>query len=485
MFDPADAPEIVLFLGRFHPLLVHLPIGFLLIAFLLELFSRLERFRELRHAVAFVLFLGAWSAVMAAGLGYFLSLGGGYDEELLSWHQWMGIAMAVTAVLALFLKTRLNRQASRSRERAYAITLSLSVLLMMGAGHYGGSLTHGSDYLTAYFPTSLDSFASGSANKKKKVKPITNLPEAVVYTDIIQPIFDSRCTNCHNPGKKKGDLRLDDFAGLMAGGKGGAVVAAGQVAKSELYKRLLLPPEDKHAMPPKGKEPLTESELQLIAWWINQGQAAADKKVKQLAQSPAIKTALANRTAESKWVNPVFAKKIGPASEENLQAADQAGFLVLPLAKDQPFLRVQRKIGSRNLTDLSALEPLAKQLVALDLNGMALTEKQLKAIGKFDHLTRLHLENTQTTDAGLQHLAKLPYLEYLNLYGNALTDKGLAELGKLPHLRQLYLWQTKVTPAGVAALQQKHKKLRINTGISVARQAKPQPQQQQPVAQSL
>ncbi|MGV3504529.1 MAG: c-type cytochrome domain-containing protein [Adhaeribacter sp.] len=482
MFDPADAPEIVLFLGRFHPLLVHLPIGFLLIAFLLELFSRLERFRDLRHAVAFVLFLGAWSAVMAAGLGYFLSLGGGYDEDLLSWHQWMGIAMAVTAIVALFLKTRLNRQASPTRERAYVLTLSLSVLLMMGAGHYGGSLTHGSDYLTAYFPTSLDSFASGSASKKKKVKPITNLPEAVVYTDIIQPIFDSRCTNCHNPAKKKGDLRLDNYAGLMQGGKGGAVVTAGQVAKSELYKRLLLPPEDKHAMPPKGKEPLTESELQLIAWWINQGQAAADKKVKELTQSPAIKTALTNRTTESKELNPVFAKKMDPASEKDLQAADEAGFLVLALAKDQPYLRAQRKMGAPALADLSALAPLAKQLVALDLNGQLLTEKQLREIGKFDHLTRLHLENTQTTDAGLQHLARLPYLEYLNLYGNAITDQGLAALSRLPHLRQLYLWQTKVTPAGVASLQRKHKKLRINTGISVASQVKPR---QQPVTQSL
>lgn len=483
MFDPADAPEIVLFLGRFHPLLVHLPIGFLLIAFLLELFSRLQRFQELRHAVAFVLFLGAWSAVMAAGLGYFLSLGGGYDEDLLFWHQWMGIAMAGTAIVALFLKTRLNRQASRSRERVYAGVLSLSVLLLMGAGHFGGSLTHGSDYLTAYFPTSMESFTSGSANKKKKIKLITNLPEAVVYADIIQPIFDSRCTSCHNPSKKKGDLRLDDFAGLMAGGKGGSVVAAGQVAKSELYKRLLLPPEDKHAMPPKGKEPLTESELQLIAWWINQGQAAADKKVKQLAQTPAIKTALANRTAKSKWVNPVFAKKINPASDEALEAADQAGFLVLPLAKDQPFLRVQRKQGAPAPQDLSALEPLEKQLVALDLNGMPVTEGLLKAIGKFENLTRLHLENTRTTDAGLHHLRKLSNLEYLNLYGNAVTDKGLAVLTKLPHLRQLYLWQTKVTPAGVAALQQKKKKLQVITGIPVAQNAAPQ--RQQPVAQSL
>jgi uncharacterized membrane protein/mono/diheme cytochrome c family protein len=461
----SDPPEIALFLGRFHPLLVHLPIGFLLIGFLLELFSRLPRFAEYRHAVAFVLFLGAWSSILAAGLGYLLSLGGGYDEDLLALHQWLGIGVAVAAIGALLLKTRLNKQTSRVKERAYGLTLTLTVLLMMGAGHYGGSLTHGADYLTAYLPTTAASFTSGTASKNK-VKLITNLPEAVVYNDIIQPIFDSRCTSCHNPAKKKGDLQLHAYASLLLGGKDGPVIEAGQAAKSELYKRLLLPPEDKHAMPPKGKEPLTESELQLIAWWINQG-ATADKKVKQLTQTPTIKAALATRTAGAQqWANPVFAKKIDPASPQDLEAANAAGFLVLPLANGQPFLRAQRKMSAPPPKNLSALAPLAAQLVALDLNGTPMTEAHLEILATFENLTRLHLENTQTTDAGIARLGKLPFLDYLNLYGNPITDKGLQELEKAPHLRQLYLWQTQVTPAGIAALQQKKQQLRIFTGIS-------------------
>ncbi|MDB5262889.1 MAG: ribonuclease inhibitor [Adhaeribacter sp.] len=479
MFETSDPPEIILFLGRFHPLLVHLPIGFLLIAFLLELFSRLPRFEGYRHAVAFVLFLGALSSVLAAGLGYFLSLGGGYDEDLLARHQWMGIGMAGAAIVALFLKTRLSRPTSRLHERVYGLMLTLSVVLMMGTGHYGGSLTHGSDYLTAYLPTSIESFTSGSASKKKQLKVITNLPEAVVYTDIIQPIFDSRCISCHNPAKKKGDLRLNDFAGLMAGGKEGSVVAAGQIAQSELYKRLLLPPENKHAMPPKGKDPLTESELQLIAWWINQGGATADKKVKELPQTPTIKTALATRTEESKWVNPVFAKKINPASPEALHEAERAGFLVLPVAKGQPFLRAQKKIGAPEPNDLSALIPLAEQLVALDLNGTPISDSLLADIGRFKNLTRLRLENTQITDAGIGRLLNLPYLEYLNIYGNPVTDKGILLLVKVPHLRKLYLWQTQVTPAGVAALQQKQQKLQIITGFPVKTSTEPR---QPPVA---
>jgi hypothetical protein len=230
---------------------------------------------------------------------------------------------------------------------------------------------------------------------------------------------------------------------------------------------LLLPPENKHAMPPKGKDPLTESELQLIAWWINQGGAAADKRVKELAQTSSIKAALANRTEESKWVNPVFTKKLNPASKEALQAADRAGFLVLPLAKDQPFLQAQRKVNAPALKDLSALAPLAEQLVSLDLNETPVTDSILASIGKFENLTRLHLENTQITDADISHLLNLSFLEYLNLYGNPVTDEGILLIAKFPHLRKVYLWQTKVTPDGIAALQQRQQKLQIITGISL------------------
>jgi len=48
---------------------------------------------------------------------------------------------------------------------------------------------------------------------------------------------------------------------LMKGGKNGVIIKANDVANSELIKRLLLPEEDEHHMPPKGKTPLTEQEI--------------------------------------------------------------------------------------------------------------------------------------------------------------------------------------------------------------------------------
>jgi uncharacterized membrane protein len=468
MFDATDPPEIVLFLGRFHPLLVHLPIGFLLIAFLLELFSRLKRYQTFAPAVSFVLFLGAWSSVLAAGLGYLLSLGGGYDADLLARHQYLGLAVAAAAILSLYFKSRLSKHNSILKTRLYTFTLSSSVVLLLAAGHYGGALTHGEDYLTAYFPTSTASFTAGANSKKKKAKLIRNLPEAVVYTDIIQPIFDSRCTSCHNTKKKKGDLQLDSFAGLQAGGKGGEVIQPGSTQESELYKRLKLPPENKKAMPPKGKEPLTESELQLISWWINQGEAAAGKKVKELALTPTIQAAFANRTAETnKRVNPVFAKKVKPATEEDLQAANKAGFLILPFAKGSSFLRVQKKAGGDPPKDFSVLQPLTEQIIILDLKGTTNSESSLAVVNSCKNLIRLHLENTNISDEYLAQLQNLNYLEYLNLYGNPITDKGILSMKKKPHLRKIYLWQTNVTAAGIAALQRKMPELQILGGVSL------------------
>jgi uncharacterized membrane protein len=78
-----EASDILIFFGRFHPLLLYLPIGFLIIAVILEALSRFNRFRQYKPSVGLALLLGASSAVIAAFLGYLLGQAGGYNEELL------------------------------------------------------------------------------------------------------------------------------------------------------------------------------------------------------------------------------------------------------------------------------------------------------------------------------------------------------------------------------------------------------------------
>src|SRR5690606_22722418 len=96
--------EIALFLGSWHPLLVHLPIGMLIMAFLLEWLARKEKYAVFRPAVPAILLAGSITAVLACIAGYFLTLGGGYNESTLAWHMWLGIGVAVTAAAAWALK---------------------------------------------------------------------------------------------------------------------------------------------------------------------------------------------------------------------------------------------------------------------------------------------------------------------------------------------------------------------------------------------
>ncbi|HQX86001.1 MAG TPA: hypothetical protein PKV23_10970, partial [Aestuariivirga sp.] len=102
-------------------------------------------------------------------------------------------------------------------------------------------------------------------------KPIANVQQAVVYTDIVQPILQSKCYSCHGPAKQKGKLRLDEPPFIDKGGEEGKVLIAGNAGESEMIKRLLLPLDNKDHMPPKQKSQLTKAEIELLSWWVASG----------------------------------------------------------------------------------------------------------------------------------------------------------------------------------------------------------------------
>src|SRR5687768_10859573 len=140
---------IVQFFGRFHPLVVHLPIGILFLAFLFECLSRFDRFKSLENTVRLSLLIGSVFAFASVATGLFLSQEGGYDDALLQRHQNLGIATAVFVVILYFICTS-ARRFFRNEKKLNAIRM-LSFIAMMtmlsATGHYGGSMTHGEEYL--------------------------------------------------------------------------------------------------------------------------------------------------------------------------------------------------------------------------------------------------------------------------------------------------------------------------------------------------
>ena len=90
----------------------------------------------------------------------------------------------------------------------------------------------------------------------------------VDYNSQIQPIFDTNCTTCHNYAGSA-TLNLTSFSGLINGGVSGPSIIAGDHENSLLYQRLILPVGSAGSMPPN--VPLSQSEIDLISQWIDQG----------------------------------------------------------------------------------------------------------------------------------------------------------------------------------------------------------------------
>ncbi|MFH5883367.1 c-type cytochrome domain-containing protein [Halalkalibaculum sp. DA3122] len=462
-----EVSDIVLFLGRFHPLVLHLPIGFLVMAFILEIASRFKRFEKVGSAAGFVLLLGAASAALAAVLGYLLAQAGGYNEEMLAIHQWSGIGVAVASGCAYLLKWQHDRNPSQVVDRAYLSLLSIMMLTLAVAGHYGGSLTHGSDYLTQYMPNGLRTVAGLPPKEEKGFKEITNIQEAQIYSDIVDPILETRCTSCHNETKSKGELQMHTRELLLKGGESGPAFVEGNAGESEMIRRIFLPETHDDHMPPEGKRPLTDAHKELLEWWVSSG-APFDKKVAEVEVSEEVQSALntlVDPQADMSPAEKLLASEVAPANAQVLVDLEKQGIDIRPVATGSNWLQVDVPRNRSVDSLMSGLREVSTQITWLDLGDSIISDTALVDIGNFTNLTRLHLPNTGVTDKGLTHLTGLSNLELLNLYGTEVTDEGIQQLKKLPHLRKFFVWQTGVTPEGAQELENALPGLEVNLGL--------------------
>lgn len=444
-------------LGHFHPLLVHLPIGILLIGLLLQFLARKKKYYLLQHAVPAVLLTGAITGLFSCITGYLLSISDDYDKDLVSWHMWMGIATTMVA-LVLYAKEK-NDQFKVNKN-----LLSIGLLILIGlTGHLGGSLTHGSDYLSK----PLQNIFSDDTTVTATAKPIANVQEARAYADIIQPILETKCYSCHGPNKQKGKLRMDVMDALMKGGEDGKVIEAGNAAESEMIKRLLLPTDNDDHMPPKEKSQLSEKQIALLHWWINNG-AAFDKQVKDLPQDAQIKPvllALQNVSAEIKQASSLPKEQVAAADANVIKQLKEKSILVLPVSLSTNYLAVNFMNDSTvDADELALLTKLNKQLVSLKLSGTNANDETLKAIAQNTNLIKLFLDGTEITDKGLANLKSLQNLTYLNLVNTKISAQGLLQLKDMQKLQSIYLYKTLIGKADWAALHSAFPKAAIDSG---------------------
>lgn len=463
-----QSADFIVFLGRFHPLFLHLPIGFLVLAFILEFLSKKEKYRNLRPAVGFTLLVGAVSALIAAILGFMLATDGGYSEDLLGVHKWMGIALVVFSFTAWWLHGQYEKKGSAELKKAYIGTLSLMMVFLGGAGHYGGSLTHGTTYLTQNMPNGLRLLVGLPVQQGPK--PITNLNEAQVFSDIVHPILEMRCNSCHNASKKKGDLQMHTIDAFRRGGESGAAFVSGDPAQSLMIQRVHLPENDDEHMPPKGKTQLTSEQVALLEWWIAEG-APFDKRVAEVhvdGEIDAILQTLVDPDANKSEVEILLADEPEVPNADKIKEFKAKGVMIKPLAAKSNWLQVtiDKKLPVADLLAELA-EAFPEQITWLDIKEGEITNDGLAPLKNLKHLTKLRLEKTPVSDEGMDHLKELVYLEFLNLYGSKVGDQGIDKLSDLRNLRSLYAWDTRVTHNGAKELEKKIGNLEVNLGFEV------------------
>lgn len=438
--------EITLFLGRLHPLLVHLPIGLILLLAFLEVAARSPRFRHANANAGLILAVTVPAALVTAICGLLLSSGGGYQERLLQLHKWLGIGTAAACLLAGILY-RLDLK------KPYRFSIFATALCLVVASHFGGSLTHGSDYLVRYAPQPIRRWLAGAPPTSPATAKNRTVASLKAFDDVVQPILQKDCVSCHGPEKSKAKLRFDSLEAALKGGENGAAILAGKSGDSPAIKRIRLPAGNEDHMPPDGKPQPSTDDIALLAWWVDAG-APASRTIGELNPPPQI-----NRILEARFgVPPALAKAAVPrALGEVLPLAakmsDDLHVSILGMSAREPWLQCNASISGKAFGDdaLQHLAPLGSNVRWLDLAGTSVTDTGLVALAAMPNLTRLHLERTGITDGGLAALAPLQNLQYLNLYGTAVSDEGLAALQKLPQLKQVYLWQTKVTPQAAQA----------------------------------
>ncbi len=444
------------FLGHLHPVLVHLPIGILLLACLFLWQSRKDKFAHLQPSINIILLLGMTSAIVSCITGYILSQTGDYDDDAVNLHQWMGISVAIVSIVIYYFRRK-------NYLHKFQLPLAfLLIVLIFITGHLGGSLTHGSDYLTQPLKDLLNSDSITTFKRK----PIANVQDASVYADVIAPIFQEKCYSCHGKTKQKGKLRLDDSVNIIKGGKDGLIVIRNKSSESELIKRITLPREDEHHMAPKEKSQLSDNEIAILKWWIDEG-TSFSKKVKQINQPEKIKIALRalqNNSEEKKIDLDVPQASVEKADEASIQKLKDSGIVVIPVAQSSNYLSANFVTANVNDKIISLLLPLKKQLVWLRVNNKPVDDSMLAIIAHCTNLSKLEINNTNITDKGLNYLKDLKQLRSLNLVGTKITAAGLVQLKELRNLQSLYLYQTSIKASDWSEIKKSFPKTSIDSG---------------------
>jgi len=436
------------YLGKFHPLIVHLPIGILSLLVLLTIFIPRSELSQSIKIVKLTLLLSALAASFSSISGFILMNTGSYSGKLITGHQVLGIALTlVNWAVWLGFSYIINSKLS-----IYRGVLGIMAILMIATGHAGGSLTHGSDFLA---PPAPSAWFGESNDGETFIDMNTNAYDAVHL------ILDEKCIVCHGPNKQKGQLRLDNQVALLEGGKSGDLMG-NQSGTSLLIQRITLPLEDEEHMPPTERKQLTYTEIAFLSWWIEAG-ASFDQTLAELS----LPDSLAGLLSSTEVMDPFLPlEEVNAAAPEMIEKLRRLDVVINPVAQDNPYLSANFvNVLNEDLSEaILSLLDINEQLVFLSLDGQSIAEHDWETIGQLSNLRKLSVSGTNLGEARVTHLENLNELVYLNLVGANISQEGLLALSGLDHLKYLYLYQTGLSSKDIADIASKFPQTIIDTG---------------------
>ena len=472
------------FFGRTHVLMLHLPIGLLIGAFAIEVLGFLRRSRGYDVAAMWMFILGAASTVPAVLTGLLLGTEWASDNaggepmaiyqlifadsieqgvtETLGWHMWLGITLLIVSIIAAVLKVvAVRKQWKHDSDEKVSGGLPLmgARLALVGtmaalpfAGHLGGNMTHGNEFLVerlplresipdsvVYWPEKVEATVAVSGADGADVKLVNG--SVAFWNAKIQPALNKHCIACHSASKQNGKLRLDSLKWAVKGGSSGGTIEPGDVEFSEVYRRVTLPPSHEDFMPTNVEKygMMSLEDIHTLGEWL----LKYDGRLKDPEpKKPEVK-------------DDATEAKEAAAEKAALRDIAAAGGNANSLSQSQPELSVKfAYLKTLSPDALAKLDAIADQIAWLTFEGSALDDDGVGEMPDLPILTELNLKDTKITDKGVTLLPEMQKLEWLNLFGTAVTDQSIDKLKDFTGLKKVYLTGTKVTAEGVAKLRE-------------------------------
>lgn len=425
-------------LGRLHPVLVHLPIGFIILALLLQWYDR--KTKQYVKVIGLIYLWAGISALLTCITGYLQYLGEGYTFETVKWHLWLGVATTIFSFLMYFRYG--DRKQLMILDKVPIVGFAFAVFLLISfTGHLGGRITHGEDYLLEPLPNNLKSALGFDVFEEKEITlNEENWEDALIFEDVIKPILNNNCVSCHNPRKTKGELQLHTKEAILKGGENGAVILPKNPEKSELFIRVNLPKSHDDHMPPEGKKQPSKEEIRLLGAWID-----AEHPFEGTIRDVGLKKELFSSFFPKKNDNDHPDIEIGAASPDSIQAIEETGVHVDLISKASNFLSVSC-INKPSFTDseFNSLIPIKDQIAVLDLGGTQVTDSIFGKLKILPNLTILKLDNTKVSGNGIENLGSLEHLKSINLTASRFESTYLERLEAFQGLNKVYLYRTLV-----------------------------------------